>query len=624
MCGIAGILSKNGQPPRVGDLNKMCHVIAHRGPDDSGIYSNGPVVLGHRRLAILDLSAAGHQPMTTMDGRYTIVFNGEIYNYRELADRFLPDVKLRSSSDTEVLLHLLARRGMAVLPELRGMFAFAFWDAQEQTLCLAQDPFGKKPLYVREDSAVWSFASELKALIAHGSELDHTAMAQYFLYEYVPTPRTPFKNISQLPRGHYCLIKGTTKQVVKWWEPTFLPKITESFEATVARFDQLLNQAVARRLISDVPVGIFLSGGIDSTTIAWYMRQHVTGEFHSFSVSFREPSFDETPYAQLAARHLGTQHHQLHFSLAAFTQTLQQVVPLLDTPLGDASILPTTAISRLARESITVVLDGDGSDELLGGYGIFSAATIAEQLNLLPNRLWRHGEVAAALLPTSYRNFSWDFKIKSFLRGLGYSLPHRHQIWLGSFSPLELTELLAPRWRETTANVFEPIDQLQEKLRHLTPPDQVSLLLLQGYLADDLLVKLDRATMMASVEARTPFLDVDFAAFAMRLPTEWKRNKNILKHVMAGRIPEAIIRRSKKGFGIPLGWWLKGPLYEWAAHVLEPGKLLTDDIINPHVPLRLLAEHRRGTADHRKKLWTLLAWQLWYDHWIAKRTTPLV
>lgn len=619
MCGIAGILAKNDQPPRRELVEKMCQLIAHRGPDDRGTYAQGPVALGYRRLAILDLSVAGRQPMTTPDGRLSLVFNGEIYNYRELARNYLADVQLTSTSDTEVLLHLLARHGMAILPALRGMFAFALWDNHTQELWLVRDPFGKKPLYLRETNEAWSFASELKSLLTNAPALDRVACAQYFLHEYIPTPRTPFKDISQLPLGHYCHVKENTKRLVRWWQPQFTPKTTLSFNEAAGLGDELLQTATTRRLVSDVPVGIFLSGGIDSTAIAWYMRQHMTEKLHSFSVSFREPSFDETAYAQLAARALGTTHHQLQFSLKEFAKALGQVVPLLDTPLGDASMLPTAAISFMAKKYITVVLDGDGSDELLGGYGIFPAANVAQKLQFIPRRLWRLAAAAAAQLPTNYRDFSFDFKIKSFIRGLGYDLPQRHQVWLGSFAGPELVELLSPQWREMAPSAFEPTTLLQPQLHGLSTTDQVSLLLIHGYLHDDLLVKLNRATMLASLEARTPFLDVDFAEFAMQLPPAWKKNKNILKHIMAGRIPDTIISRGKKGFGIPLGWWLKGPLHAWATQVLEPGKLLGDGIINPHVPMRLLAEHRQGKADHRKKLWTLLAWQLWYDQWIAKR-----
>ncbi len=620
MCGIVGILSKNSEAPDQALLEQMRDTITHRGPDDAGVFKSPQVALGHRRLSILDTSAAGHQPMTTPDGRFTLVFNGEIYNYRELAQKHLANLKLNSSSDTEVLLHLLALQGMKVLSELRGMFALAFWDQAEQVLWLARDPFGKKPLYVYSTATAVYFASELKSLqVVAPAKIDTLANAQYFLYEYAPSPRTIYKDISQVPLGNYAKVTKTSYEATTWWQPVFQPKHTVPASVLLKQCDELLEQAVSRRLVSDVPVGVFLSGGIDSSAIAWYMRQQMAGPLHSFSVSFHEHSFNEAPYAELAAKALHTTHHDLRFSLEQFKQAIQMVVPLMDTPLGDASLLPTAAISFLAKEYVTVVLDGDGSDELLGGYGIFPAATVAEKFKYLPGAAIKALQAAAALLPTKYHNFSFDFKVKSFLRGLPYSLARRQQVWLGSFTPSELHELLTPAWQQSDDEIFGPVDELTPQVQRLSTIDAVSRLLIQHYLHDDLLVKLDRSSMMASVEARTPFLDVDFAEFAMKLPNEWKQNKKILRQVMASRLHNTIVWRPKKGFGIPLGWWLKGPLHAWAQEVLRDDKLQADGILNPAVPAQLLREHKRGQADHRKKIWTLLAWQLWYDHWIAKR-----
>lgn len=558
--------------------------------------------------------------MSTPDGRFTLVFNGEIYNYRELARQFLSGVPLRSTSDTEVLLHLLAKQGMAALKDLRGMFAFALWDDHQQALYVARDPFGKKPLYIHETPTAIFLASELKAIqAAVPLSIDRRAAAQYFLFEFVPSPRTIFSQTTQLLPGHYCRITTEHQQLTQWWQPNLKPKLQLPPVEALARCDELLAAAVKRRLVSDVPVGVLLSGGIDSTTIAWYMRQQLSGTIHSFSIGFRERSFNEAPYARQAARDIQTTHHELLFSLKEFRQAIRQVVPLMDTPLGDASLLPTAAVSFLAKKNVTVVLDGDGSDELLGGYGIFPAAQVAEKLRHVPPALQNALIRAVRLLPTHYHDFSLDFKIKSFLRGLPYPLPRRHQVWLGSFSEVEQAQLLKPEWQTTANQLFSPVDEIAHSLSDLSTTDAISLLLLHHYLPDDLLVKLDRSSMMASVEARTPFLDLDFAEFALQLPDAWRHNKKILRQVMAPRLNPAIVWRTKKGFGIPLGWWLKGPLYDWAAAVLSPDKLRSDGIFNPAYVTQLLGEHTRGRADHRKKLWTILAWQLWYDHWIAHR-----
>ncbi|HLD25845.1 MAG TPA: asparagine synthase (glutamine-hydrolyzing) [Candidatus Andersenbacteria bacterium] len=622
MCGIVGIWHR--QDPGTADqarLTAAAETLAHRGPDDAGVWTQGPVGFAHRRLSILDLSLAGRQPMATPDGRYRIVFNGEIYNFRELQQKYLHGVRLSSSSDTEVLLHVLAQQGSAVLPHLRGMFAFAFWDAQEEALLLARDPFGKKPLYWAAAHGVFSFASEVKALLHVQPALkaiDRPALAKYFLYEYVPSPASGYQDIRQLSMGHLARVRRDSVELKAWWRPSYRPK-TEIVdeEHTQREFDRHLKHAVERRMIADVPVGLLLSGGLDSTTIGWYMRQCTTSPLHSFSVSFGEKSFDESSYARLAARALQTVHHELRFDVAAFQKAVSVTAAGMDIPFGDASLLPTYAISKLARQEITVALDGDGSDELLGGYGTFQAAAVADRLPRLPHAVVSGLRGALNLLPTSYGNFSFDFKLKSFVEGLAYGRAARNQIWLGSFGPRDLQELLVPAWRSECAQVLEDVAAIVEATRALATFDAISWLTVHHYLQNDILVKLDRATMLTSLEARTPFLDLDFAEFVMHLPVHLKQNKYMLRRVMRGRIPDAIIDRSKRGFGIPLGFWLRGPLYGWAREVLAPRKLRQQGVLAPQVVERLLREHKSGKADWRKKLWTLLAWQLWYDRWMA-------
>ncbi|MCH8748514.1 asparagine synthase (glutamine-hydrolyzing) [Patescibacteria group bacterium] len=620
MCGIAGIWQRDGEPVDSRLLARMGQVLAHRGPDDAGQCIVGSVGLAHRRLSIIDLTAAGHQPMSTPDQRYTIIFNGEIYNYQELAKKYLSGVSLVSNSDTEVLLHLLASQGAAALQLVRGMFALAFWDATEETLLLARDPFGKKPLYYSQSGKALLFASEIKSLLEHPDvslELDRQQLAKYFLYEYVPAPATGYTDIEQLPMGAFMKVTATTSTIEHYWQLKYLPK-SELGEARVTReFDRLLTQAVDRRLISDVPVGLLLSGGLDSTAIGWYMQQGTVAHRHSFSVSFDESTFDESSYARLAARALQTNHHELLFTVDMFRDLVVELTGKMDIPLADASLLPTYAISKLAREHITVALDGDGSDELLGGYGTFTAANVAERLAWLPSGAVGLLEKLASLWPTTLGDFSFDFKIKSFTRGLSYSLARRNQVWLGSFSDIELPQLLTEPWASAAQDVFEDVDGLKEQLAGLSITDQVSLLTINHYLHNDILVKLDRATMFTSLEARTPFLDIDLASFVATLPVEYKRDKALLKKVMRSRIPDKIIDRPKKGFGIPLGYWLKGPLHDWAREVLDTEKLKRDGVLKPAYVTRLLNEHQAGKADHRKKLWTLLAWQLWFDRWIT-------
>ncbi len=625
MCGITGawLRHESGDiSPAV--IETMTKTLSHRGPDDFGIYRQGAVALGHTRLAVIDVSRAGHQPMTSPDGRYVLVFNGEIYNFAELKDRHCRHLRFTSSTDTEVLLHLLIQKGVAALPLLRGMFALALWDSQKKELLLARDAFGKKPLYYCTQGDLFLFGSEPKAILAHPSiatAIDRSAITKYFLYEYVPGRATGYAGIWQLGMGQSVRVTANQATVDTWWQPTFVPKNKlRSLPEAAAKLDQVLAQAVERRLVADVPVGVFLSGGLDSTSITWYMRQQAPNDLHSFSVSFDEPSFDESRYSRMAAQSLGTTHHDLKFNVSEFSNVMKDIGETMDVPLGDASLAPTYAISQLARTYITVVLDGDGSDELLGGYGTFAAARLAERIPRLPPALGRLVHRLSLALPTSYKNFSFDFKVKSFLEGLDYSLPYRNQVWLGSFSDKTLRRLLMPSWHQYIGTVFEDINEIEEQIIGLDTFDAVSLLKIYHYLSGDLLVKLDRSTMLVALEARTPFLDVDVANLLMHMPVRFKQQKAVLKHLMRGRIPQEIIDRPKRGFGVPLGFWLRGPLHQWARNILNDAKMKADAILQPDFVHMMFAQHRRGQADWRKQLWTLIMWQLWFDRWIARRS----
>ena len=611
-------MQKNSQPVEAGVLEAMRDTLSHRGPDHAGLYLNDNLGFGHRRLSILDLTSAGHQPMLSQDGRYVIVFNGEIYNYRELAKEYLPDVKLVSGSDTEVLLELLAQHGQEALPWLRGMFAFAFWDTQTKKLWLACDPFGKKPLYYTDSEDAFLFASEPKAFAQYPGwkpQFDLVAGGQYFLHEYVPAPKTGFKGVQKLPMGSSLEI-GLDGNVHKlsWWKPSFVPKAALSEGAAVKKLDSLLGEAVERRMVADVPVGIFLSGGLDSTTIAWYIKKQARGVLHSCSIGFDDPSFDETSFVHLATDSLQTTHHSAVFGARDVPATLASIVPLMDVLLSDASLLPTYAVSRLARAHMKVVLSGDGADELFGGYGTFTAEAVGSRLDFVPAPFWQYLEKGLTVLPVSHDYFSFDFKIKSFVKGMKFMGLRRNQVWLGSFSEIELRQLL--RQPEVVKFVFGPVDRLQREFNSLGGFDRLSAATIAHYLQDDILVKLDRASMMSGLEARTPFLDVDLAEFVMKLPVRLKKDKFLLKRLMRDRIPQAIIDRPKKGFGLPLGRWMQTDLNDWMQTTLSPEATDTHGLWNADYVATLMGEHREGQADHRKKLWTLIMFQLWWEYWI--------
>ena len=595
MCGIAGIWYRDSTisvDPEL--LMRMAATIAYRGPDDSGVFTSGSFGMAHRRLSIIDLSAGGHQPMTTADGRFTLAFNGEIYNYRELKEEYLDDDKPKSKSDTEVLLLLLAKRGIAALSLLRGMFAIALWDEVRKELLLARDPYGKKPLFYTNSDDVITFASEPKALLRqHLREINPNAMTKYLMYEYPPAPASAFADIKQAPMGEYIKFTRTRVEIDKHWQVKFKPKRNDREAQLLTQLDELFHQSVKRRLIADVPIGLLLSGGLDSTTIGWYVAQHTKQPMHSFSISFEERSFDESSYAAEAAEHLNLVHHVKRFDLESFKQSIGHITKLVDMPLADASLLPTYEVCQLASQYVTVVLDGDGGDELLGGYGTFRAAEVAERLKCIPKPIITYMGKLIEWLPTSYQNFSLDFKVKSFFRGMAYPLARRNQIWLGSFTETELKELLAPKWQHFSQDVFSEVDILEKEISDLPVTDQISFLTSKHYLNNDILVKLDRAAMYTSLEARTPFLDIDLAEFIMRLPVRYKRKKYILKKLMRGRIPDAIIDRPKKGFGIPLGWWLRGPLYDWASETLNTENYSNNNYFSQHMFRTFFASIRK-------------------------------
>lgn len=613
MCGIVGVINWQGEPVDAGVVRRMTHKLKHRGPDDNRIWIKGEAGLGHSRLSIIDLTAAGAQPMASEDGRYQIVFNGEIYNYRELREKYCRGVAFKSTSDTEVLLKILMRHGTDILPEIKGMFALALWDSKNKTLMLARDAFGKKPLYYWKNEQVFLFASEIKALKEHPlvkRAADKKALVSYLIYEFVPVPETGWQDIKQIPMGCIACVSASGMKITQWWQMKFLPKKSLTEDEAAEEFDHLMMQAVKRRLVSDVPVGLLLSGGIDSTAVGWYMKKIQGGELHSFSIGFKENMFNEGGYAQQAASVLGTRHNHKEFGLEEFKQYLPQLNQM-DIPFGDSSLLPTWAVSDLASKQVKVVLDGDGSDELLGGYGVFEAAAWAEKLPRVPQVVSNVAATLSQQLPTRYEYFTIDFKIKSFMRGFGLDRAARQQAWLGSFNAGELRDLLTEEYMEMGKEAWSQVSERANIFKELNWFDGMSGQIITDYLQNDILVKLDRAAMTFGLEARTPFLDVDLAEFIMRLPIEYKRGKRLLKRVMRGRIPDSIIDRRKQGFAIPLGHWLRGELYGWAANILSEKEVGLQKIIKTEQAMRLLEEHRRGRADNRKKLWTLIALTLW-------------
>ncbi|MFO1517283.1 MAG: asparagine synthase (glutamine-hydrolyzing) [Lysobacterales bacterium] len=606
MCGIAGFVGPEDRDA----LHRMARALAHRGPDGDGFLEDAAsrVHLAHRRLAILDI-AGGHQPMRTPDGSLSVVFNGQIYNFAELraelemlGARFVSD-----HSDTEVLLHAWRHWGAGMVQRLNGMWAFALHDRERRLLFCSRDRFGKKPFFYFSGSDHFVFASELIALREHPrvpSALDELALRKYYAYGYVPAPRTFLAGVRKLPAGHNLtldLASGSLR-IERYWR--YLPEPFEERPAGAeARWaEELLGRldaAVARRLVADVPVGAFLSGGIDSSTVAALAMRHVGQDrLKTFSIAFDEASFDESAYAQIVARHIGAEHHVDTLGIARALEILPEVARRLDEPIADSSLLPTFLVSRFARRHVTVALGGDGADELLAGYDPFRALRYARAYErLVPRPLHRAISLLAARLPVSHRYMSFDFRLKRTLRGLDHAAPFWLPVWMAPVPPAQWQELFqAPVDCE---EIFSEAIEAWDECPRDCPVERTIAFYVRTYLQDDILVKVDRASMMNSLEVRAPFLDADVVDFTRRLPADMKlrggQTKYLLRRAVEQLLPAPVLTRSKQGFAVPVGRWFRdGAMPPWRAPA------------GPASAFRAsrLAAHRSGRADERLFLWS--------------------
>jgi asparagine synthase (glutamine-hydrolysing) len=627
MCGIAGIVQTAGPVDREA-LRRMTSTLHRRGPDDEEYHiaddlSGGTSVgLGFRRLAIIDLSG-GRQPMCNEDGSLWIVCNGELYNYQDLRRELeARGHKFRTHCDVETLLHLYEEKGVDCVSAVNGMFAAAIWDARAQTLFLARDRLGKKPLYYRATPNRLLFGSEVKALLQHPAcprELDRRSLSKYLAYEYVPSPHCIFQGINKLPAGHTLTWTRGETRIRRYWDLQF-PEPLRRPEAQIAEeLRERFKQAVRLRLISDVPLGVFLSGGIDSSAVVAMMAElRPAAQIKTFAIGFEEQSFDESRYARRVAEHFGTEHHQDILQSRELLDMLPEVASFLDEPFADASVIPTYLLSRFTRQHVTVALGGDGGDELFAGYPTFPAHRLARFYRLpqvVHNRL---AVPLANLLPVSTDNFSFDFKLKRFLRGAIAPPAIRDQIWLGAFTPAEQETLLEGMAGDI--DHYEDVAQVEKDCPTRDPVHRLVYQYCKLYLAEDILVKVDRASMACSLEARAPFLDYTFVEFVNSIPSHLKLNglksKYILKQAMRGKLPPDILARGKKGFGIPVAKWFRRDLKDLVADTLSTARIKEQGLFNHLTVERLLTEHLQGTRDNRKELWTLLMFQLWFDTYL--------
>lgn len=616
MCGFCGVVYFDDRQPDPAILARMNATLTHRGPDQGRELVMGACGLANRRLAILDLSPAGALPMQTPDGALTLAYNGEVYNFPDLRARLEADgIPFQTGTDTEVILALYREAGPDVVKHLRGMFGLALWDADRQRLLLARDRMGQKPLYYYRDAHVLVFASEIKALLEHPdvprrSALTPDRLALYLSYGYVPTPDTAFEDIHMLPPGYRVIVDrdGTQFAPEPYWEPPYPAPAGGSRtgnEAEAVR--EALAEAVRLRLISDVPLGAFLSGGLDSSLIAALMRQSTNATVRTFSIGFAgDDSFDETPYAQQVADLLGTEHTAFTVEPDALG-LLPKLVWHHDQPFADSSAIPTFLVSELTRQHVTVALTGDGGDELFAGYERFYAAALTRRLGAIPRLVWGTLARGIGALPEGTGYYNVIKRAGRFARGASLPLDLAYFDWIRLFSADAIHALTGQA--DGAARHFAA-----QFSRAVDGPGLLDVNM-RTYLPDDLLIKADRTSMAASLEARAPFLDHMLVELAAALPYDLKLNGRVTKHILKeaarGLLPDAIIDRPKHGFGVPLGAWLRADSAPVRDVLLSP-EARGRGLLNMGAVETLLDEHTSGQRDHGQRLWTLLTLEWWH------------
>ncbi len=592
MCGIVGKINLNGQPVNPEAIKQMCRAIKHRGPDDEGIYIKGPVGLGSRRLAIIDLSPAGHQPLSNENKTVWITFNGEIYNFHELRQKLIKKGhRFRSQTDTETVVHLWEDYGVDCLKFLRGMFAFAIWDERKQTLFLARDRLGKKPLKYYLDNKTLIFASELKAILTQkiSRELDLQAVDHFFGLEAVPEPLTGFKQIKKLPAGSYLLLKNGRVVVKRYWQLNFSEKLNFSQAEWINLIKEKLIEAVKLRLVSDVPVGAFLSGGIDSSLVVALMNQLGQKEINTFSVGF-EGGSDELPYARTVAKKLATRHHEIILKPDSW-RLLPKLAESYEEPYGDPSALPTFLVSRLAGKTLKVVLNGDGGDENFAGYQRYQKFAVMNPIG----RWLPFLNSGSNIYPAAYLGLTAPVSFKKTL-----------------YRP-ELFDRVDP---SATKTLFQ-----KQQLKRLTPLDNVLKTDFRLYLTQVLLPKVDMASMANSLEVRSPFLDQELVELTAKMPDKFKlkglTGKYILKQAAQDWLPSEIINRPKMGFSFPLGNWIRN---DWQAKIknllLDP-KAKSLLFLNQEAVRNMINQPLSGEHNDRR-LWRVIMFEFWLRHYFPK------
>ncbi len=649
MCGIAGIYTFDHKPDRDylnQNIKDMTSAIKTRGPDSDGVWQDvdAPIALGHRRLSILDLSPAGHQPMESNSGRYMISYNGEVYNFKDLRKKLetIHSVILNGDSDTEVLLACIEVYGFKkTLEEINGMFAFALWDRKDKVLYLARDRFGKKPLYIGWAGSNLVLGSELKSLCAHpefSRDVDRASLTSYMRFGYVPAPQCIYKQVWQLPAGGMMaldvnMLRGgqdLMPLIESYWNHKAAVVAAKENPITntdniVDEFEELLSTCVRQRMVSDVPLGAFLSGGIDSSTIVALMQESSTKPIKTYSIGFEEAGFNEAQYAKKVATHLGTDHHELYLSAKDSLDVLPLLPEIYDEPFADASAIPTYLVSKFASDSVTVALSGDGGDEMLGGYERYLSGTKAWKITQnIPNNLRKpFSQMISSVSPKTWNklrpnNPQFGAHIHKFASILEKKC--EGDVYMSLVSSWQRPKQCVIDGSEAVIPLVDPDMQIEDLsfVENMMYWDSLS------YMNGDILTKVDRASMAVSLEARAPLLDQRIYDFAWRLPMEYKirakgsqsQGKWILRQVLNKHVPAELFERPKQGFGVPIADWLRGELKDWAEDLLDEYELKAQGLLNYKLINSMWEEHKQGRGNHTNKLWNVLMFQAWHRHWI--------
>lgn len=626
MCGLAGWLSwKESFDPKA--FASMVRRLNHRGPDDEGILQHGPMLLGHQRLSIIDLSDKAHQPMADHSGRYWVVLNGEIYNFKALRRELeQKGAQFRTQSDTEVVLEAYKAWGEACLQAFNGMFALALWDEAEQKLFLARDRMGEKPLFYLELEDGLAFASELPALLQHPAckrEVDTGALGHYLMLGYNTGENTLVRNIRRLPAASSLVVqKGRAPKLATYWDLAAHVLNKRSFASVrqaAGELRDVIDDSVKLRLVGDVPLGAFLSGGLDSSTVVASMAQHMPREqIKSFTMGFAQNTFDETEHAAAVAKHLGVTHAQTKITPAASMLEKCLMTAAVD-PLADTSIVPTFLLAQFARQHVTVALSGDGGDECFAGYKTYVANRLHAALQPMPSWLWRCVSAAVdRFLPVKFHKVGFDYSLRQFLRGMLLSPWRAHYSWRTLFTHDELHEIVQPEW-VASIEAHDPFAEFEKHFTAVTKADFLNQALyvdMKTWLVDDVLVKVDRATMAHGLESRAPFLDHRVVEFAASLPSDYKLNgftgKYILKESQKDRLPAHILHRRKEGFNAPFAHWFTDELKDFAYAELKNPALTA--LLRPSTIDKIWKDHQDRVRDNGFKLLNLVCLSLWLRH----------